>query len=66
VKATSYLFLARDLSLGEQELEEDEQIEVVKIPLEKAVEKVISGEITGSATMIGILMLDKLRREKKI
>lgn len=66
LKATSYLFLARDISVEKQELEEDEEIDVVKMPLEKAVEKVMLGEITASATMIGILMLDKLRREKKL
>ena len=66
LKTESYLFLARDIEFGEQELEEDEQIEVVSIPLEEAVAKVMLGEINNSATMIGILMLDKLKKEKKI
>ncbi len=65
-RATQRLFLAKDLEISGQELEEDETIEVVKIPLEEAVKKVMSGEIETAATIIGILMLDKLRREKKL
>lgn len=60
------LFLARDLVFGEQELEETEHIEVIKMPLDEAVKKVMSGEIQASATIIGILMLNQLRREKKL
>lgn len=64
--AQSFLFLARDLEIGTASPEADEQIQVVKMPLDEAVKKVMFGEITISATMIGILMLDKLRREKKL
>ena len=60
------LFLAKGLEIGENDLDEEEQIEVIKMPLEKAVEKVMSGEINHSASMIGILMLDKLRAQKKL
>lgn len=60
------LFLAQDLTLGEQELEETEHIEVIKMPLSQAVEKVMNGEIQAAATIIGILMLNQLRREKKL
>lgn len=62
----AHLFLARDLQIGEMELEEDEQIEVVKISLDEAVQKVMASEINNSATMIGILMLERMRKEKKI
>lgn len=65
-KGQAHLFLARDLAFGEQDLEEDEQITVAKMPLEEAVQKVMSGEITNSASIIGILMVDRLRREKKL
>jgi len=36
------------------------------MPLKEAAEKVMTGEINHSASMIGILMLDKLRTEKKL
>lgn len=65
-KAQSHLFLARDLVIGSQQQEEDEEIEVVKMSLDEAVQKVMLGEMNTSATMIGILMLDKMRKEKKL
>lgn len=65
-KGAINLFLAKGLEMGENKLDEDEEIAVVKMPLNEAVEKVMLGEISHSASMIGILMLDKLRREKKL
>lgn len=65
-KATTRIFLATELEIGEQKLEEDEAIEVIKISLDEAVKKVMSGEIQTAASIIGILMLDQLRREKKL
>lgn len=41
-----YLYAATDLKMGEQKLDEDEFLNVKKIPLEKAVDMVMSGEIT--------------------
>lgn len=65
-KAQAHLFLARDIELTKNSLEEDEEIEVIKMSLEEAVKKVMVGEINNSATMIGLLMLDRLKREGKI
>ncbi|KKQ28571.1 MAG: NTP pyrophosphohydrolase [Candidatus Levybacteria bacterium GW2011_GWA2_37_36] len=65
-KSKSYLFLAKGLEIGDNKLEDDEEIVLVKMPLSEAVEKVMSGEINHSTSMIGILMLDKLRKEKKL
>ena len=65
-KGTINLFLAKGLEMGDNDLDDDEEIAVVKIPLSVAIEKVMSGEINHSASMIGILMLDKLRAQKKL
>ncbi|MDO8582969.1 MAG: NUDIX hydrolase [bacterium] len=65
-KSKIHLFLAKGLEMGDNDLDEDEEIEVVKMPLSVAVEKVMIGEISHAGSMIGILMLDKLRREKKL
>ncbi len=65
-RAQAHLFLAKDLTFGQAKPEEDEDIEVIKMSLQEAVAKVMSGEINHSASMIGILMLDKLRKEKKL
>lgn len=61
-----HVFLAKDLEVGEQNLEEDEQIQVVKMPLSQAAQKVAQGEVQCAAAAAGILLLDKLRREKKL
>jgi len=66
VKRQAYLYLARDLVIGEAHPEEGEDITLVKMPLGEAVEKVFSGEINHAASIIGILMLDKLRKEKRL
>jgi len=66
IKSKMYLFLAKELEIGENKLDEDEEIEVVKMPLESAVEKVMIGEINHAASMLGILLLDKLRMQKKL
>lgn len=49
------LFLAEDLELGEAKPEEDEDIEVMKIPFEELYDRVIDGEITDSLTVAGVL-----------
>ena len=49
------MFLARGLSFCEQELDEDEFLEVFTMPLEDAVEKVLSGEIADGKTPAAIL-----------
>lgn len=63
IKSTVHLFVARGLYEGKPNPEEGEEIKVVKMPLEEAVSKVLLGEINNSSTVIGILLLDKMRRE---
>lgn len=65
-KGKIYLFLAKGLEFGDSKPDDDEEISVVKVPLELAVEKVMLGEISHSASMLGILLLDKLRSQKKL
>ncbi len=65
-KGAINLFLAKGLEMGDNNLDDDEEISVVKMPLSVAVEKVMIGEINHSASMIGILMLDKLKSQKKL
>lgn len=65
-RSKSHLFLAKGLEIGDNKLDDDEEISVVKMPLELAVEKVMLGEINHATSIIGILLLDKLRNEKKL
>lgn len=66
VKSEVYLFLARDLEISTQNLQEEEEIDVVKLPLSEAVKKVMNGEIFHSPSVAAILMLDKLRQQKRL
>lgn len=66
VKGQSYIFLAKDLEIARPKPEEDELLRLIKIPLAEAAKKILSGQITISSTIIGILLLDKLKKEKKL
>ena len=61
-----YLYGARDLTQVEQELDEDEFLNVEYIPLDKAVDMVLSNEIKDGKTQAAVLKLASLieRNEK--
>lgn len=65
-KSPAYLFLAKDLEIGQPNPDEDEDIQVVKLSLQEALDKITTGEINTSLTIIGIFLIDKLKREKKL
>lgn len=50
-----YMYMAQKLSFGEQKLDEDEFLDIVKIPLEKAYKMVLDDEIPDAKTQIAIL-----------
>lgn len=50
------LYLATDLTRGDADPDEDEFLDLVRLPLSKAVEMVNSGEIYDSKTIVGLLM----------
>jgi len=50
-----HLFLAGDLTRYQQNLDQDEFIEVVNMPLDEALAKVDRGEITDAKTIVGLL-----------
>ena len=64
--STAHVFLAQDLTQNEAHPDDDEEIEVLKIPFEEAVKKVMTGEIAIASNMAAILMLDKLQKKGKI
>lgn len=65
-KGEAHLFLARGLKIGIPEPEDDEDITPVVVPFEKAVEKVLKGEIDIATTVAGILLIDKLMKQNKL
>lgn len=54
-----HMYIATDLTQGEQHLDYDEFVNTLKIPLSKAVEMVMNGEIKDSKTQTVILKADK-------
>ena len=51
-----FLYIARDLTIGEQHLMGDEDIEVVKLSLDDAIARIATGEIADAKTIVGLLM----------
>lgn len=55
-----YMYLATGLSYGETDPDEDEFLNVKKIPLEKAVEMIMNGEIKDAKTQTAILKVERM------
>ena len=66
IKSSMSLFVVKDLEIGKPNPEEGEDIIILKMPIEEALGKVMAGEINISSAVIGILLLDKFRKEGKI
>ena len=49
------MYIATGLKKGEQDLDEDEFLDVIKLPFEKVVEMILSGEITDAKTQTAVL-----------
>lgn len=54
------LYLATDLSQGENHLDEDEFLNTLKMPLSEAISLVMQGKITDAKSCMALLMADKL------
>ena len=50
------IYLAQDLTQGQTHPDEDEFLDLVRIPLEEAVARIMRGEIRDSKTICGLLM----------
>ena len=61
-----WMYAATGLSYGEQSPDEDEFLDVEKIPLEKAVKMILSGEITDAKTQAAVLKLKILKDSGKL
>jgi len=57
------LYLAEDLTFSEQRLDEDEFLDVIRIPFEKALEMVMKNEIVDSKSQVAILKTAQLKNK---
>ncbi len=51
-----WVYLATDLTATAQRLEDDELLEVVRVPLQQALEMITDGEIEDAKTIIGLML----------
>lgn len=61
-----WCYLATGLTFGEQNTDDDEFLDVLRIPLEKAVQMVLTGEIKDAKTQIAVLKVKLLKDTGKI
>ncbi len=54
------LYLARELSRGESHPDDDEFLNVVRVPLSDLVAQIMSGEVTDAKTVCAVLMANRL------
>ena len=57
---TLYLYLALDLQAGESHPDENEFLDVLKVPFAQLVEQVMDGSLTDGKTVTAVLKADKL------
>ena len=51
-----WLYLATDLTTTAQRLDEDEMIEIVRLPIDRALKMITDGEIQDAKTIIGLML----------
>ncbi len=60
------IYLARDIREGASQPEDDEQIEVIRMPLSKALELAHNNKIHDGKTLIGLMLYDAVRRSGRL
>lgn len=55
------IFYAEGINYGEQHLDEDEFLDVVKVPVKECISKIMNGEIKDAKTIAGIFKLKELK-----
>ena len=55
------IFYAEGLTFGSQNLDDDEFLDVIKMPFDECLSRIMSGEIKDAKTIIGILKLKELK-----
>ena len=59
----AFIFVATELSAGETDFDDTEDLQVKKVPLKEAIQMVMDGEITDSMSVAGLLKVDKMLRD---
>jgi ADP-ribose pyrophosphatase len=59
------IYLAREISPGKSQPEADEQIEILRVPLSKALDLIANNKIHDGKTLIGLSLYDAARRANR-
>jgi ADP-ribose pyrophosphatase len=54
-----HIYLARGLTLGQHQRDDDEALEVFEMSVERSMEMILSGEITDGKTIVAMLFAEK-------
>jgi ADP-ribose pyrophosphatase len=65
MRSKGHIFIAQDLIQREPQYDFDEDITLIKLSLDDAIHKIVSGEIEDATCIAAILLLEKLQKEKK-
>jgi ADP-ribose pyrophosphatase len=66
MKSKVHVFAAADLTQGEAKPDEDEEIEMIKMPLDEVIAKIENGELTGTSHIAALFLFKKMREEGKL
>ena len=56
-----FIYTAEDLTIGEAQPEESEELELIRLPIEEAIDMVMTGKIRDAVSIIGLLKVKSLR-----
>lgn len=63
---TMQIYLARDIREGDARPEDDEQIEVIRIPLSEVLARIAAKKIHDGKTLVGVMLYDSARRAGRL
>jgi ADP-ribose pyrophosphatase len=66
MNSTMHVFAATDLHEGRQQLDDDEEIAIMKMPFDEILHKIETGEINCGHHIAALLLFDRLRKKNKL
>lgn len=62
----AFIYVARDLTFGKSQPDENEDLQVIKLPFEELYKRVMNGEIRDSLTVAGVMKVKLLLDSKEL
>lgn len=66
MKAKIHVFAATDLEEGERVLEDEEDIDMLKLPFAQVLQKIENGEMTAASHIAALLFFNRMREEGRL